>query len=174
MSGCLCCNTDYLTLPVNETTTLQQVTQTTETTETTLEQIETTTTVVTETTQTTETTGTTLPAEGIAACLKKKGVNSDEVVFLYTTSCCGPLERTVNQIGSYNFKKCELGISITSNTKDILSCLELTISDVKDMQAAQFWCPASGEQMIVTKDQFIGARENITSFAARCKESAKG
>jgi len=181
--GCLCCSTDILK-GVEEgapTSTLNDVVQSTQTTiaktESSGSEATETTIAEAETTQTTlakeETTQTTLPAgRSMAECLKKKNIDADEVVFLYTTSCCASLESTVLQLGSYKFSRIELGIRITSQDRDVLTCLGLSIEDVKDMQAAQLWCPASGERMVIDKTQFIGAKDRIRDFAIKCREKA--
>jgi len=109
----------------------------------------------------------------IADCVKKKGVNADEVIFLYTTSCCSSIDNTVMQLGAYKFRKYEVGISITSNEKDILDCLNLNISEAKNLQAAEFWCPGTGEELIITKDKFIGAKDTIRNFSIQCTNTAK-
>lgn len=175
-SGCICCSTDVFNkLGGNETTTTVLPPTTTTNTE---EQITPTTLAATATTlpvnQTTEATATTttIKTSSITECLGRKGIDSDEVVFLYTTSCCAPIERTVSQLGSYKFKKYEVGIAIKGDEKDVLNCLGLDMEEAKTMQSAQFWCPASGEQMVVPKEKFIGASDSIKEFAVKCRQKA--
>ncbi|MCX6695034.1 MAG: hypothetical protein NTU61_01895 [Candidatus Altiarchaeota archaeon] len=176
-SGCICCCTqdgfDLGSLGLNGTdANIQQTTETTLQETTTTVRVTTTLRTTTTTMEETETTQTTVPQVNIGECLNKKDVESDEVVFLYTNNCCRSLKTTVDQLGSYSFKKIELGISITNEEKNILDCLGLNMDDMKTMQSAQFWCPASGEQLIVTKDEFIGASDTIKNFAVRCREKA--
>jgi len=190
VGGCICCNNEVvnglekgLEEPSTSTvtTTLAEETTTTLITETT--STETTVTSVTETTETTQTTvpseyqttETTLPQSGtsnIKECLGKKGIGSNDVVLLYTSSCCGTIANTVSQIGGYEFKRIEVGISITGLKKDVLDCLGISMIDAKNMQYAQFWCPASGENMVIQKSEFVGAKQRILDFAAECKQNA--
>jgi hypothetical protein len=131
---------------------------------------ETTTTVAVTTTMAAEETVSTTTTIPLSECLKKYQVNVNEVVFLYTRACCTPLANTVNQLGSIRFEKIEVQHT-TPRERNILKCLG--IEDPSSIQLAQFICPANNERMIITPEEFKGARTQIAEFASKCKQDAK-
>ncbi|MFH1402859.1 MAG: hypothetical protein ABIH11_01155 [Candidatus Altiarchaeota archaeon] len=117
----------------------------------------------------TTTLGPTTTTLSMAECVGQYQVQSNEVIFLYTTSCCASLHNTVNQLGSLKFEKMELTV-IDPRERNILGCLGIT--DVKEISLARLYCPFNSESMYIPKEEFAGARDRIRDFTLKCKEDS--